>query len=84
MAPRHPVEVTAAYHDACHLAHAQGVRRQPRELLAGIPGLELHEIAEPELCCGSAGIYNILNPNRPASSATARPPTSWPPVPACW
>ena len=62
VAPRHPLEVTVAYHDACHLAHAQGVRAQPRRLLAGIPGLELREIAEPELCCGSAGIYNILNP----------------------
>ena len=62
VAPRHPLEVTVAYQDACHLAHAQGVRSQPRQLLSAIPGLELREIAEPELCCGSAGIYNILNP----------------------
>jgi glycolate oxidase iron-sulfur subunit len=62
VAPRHPLEVTVAYHDACHLAHAQGVRAQPRRLLEAIPGLEVREIAEPELCCGSAGIYNILNP----------------------
>jgi glycolate oxidase iron-sulfur subunit len=62
VAPRHPLEVSVAYQDACHLAHAQGVRSQPRELLGAIPGLELREIAEPELCCGSAGIYNILNP----------------------
>ena len=62
MAPRHPLEMTVAYHDACHLAHAQGVRAQPRRLLEAIPGLELQEIAEAELCCGSAGIYNILNP----------------------
>jgi len=62
VAPRHPLEMTVAYHDACHLAHAQGVRAQPRRLLAAIPGLELKEIAEAELCCGSAGIYNILNP----------------------
>lgn len=61
-APRHPLPLTVAYHDACHLAHAQGVREQPRRLLAGIPGLELREIADPELCCGSAGIYNILHP----------------------
>ena len=61
-APRHPLEVSVAYHDACHLGHAQGIRDQPRELLRGIPGVELHEIAEAELCCGSAGIYNILNP----------------------
>ena len=62
VAPRHPLPMTVAYHDACHLAHAQGVRAQPRRLLTGVPGLELREIAEPELCCGSAGIYNILNP----------------------
>ncbi len=62
VAPRHPLEMSVAYHDACHLAHAQGVRAQPRALLNGIPGLEVREIAEAELCCGSAGIYNILNP----------------------
>ena len=62
MAPRHPLDMTIAYHDACHLAHAQGVRAQPRRLLEAIPGLGLEEIAEPELCCGSAGIYNVLNP----------------------
>jgi glycolate oxidase iron-sulfur subunit len=62
VAPRHPVPMTAAYHDACHLAHAQGVRDQPRALLRAIPGLELREIPDPEICCGSAGIWNILNP----------------------
>jgi len=62
VAERHPLEVTVAYHDACHLAHAQGVRAQPRALLRDVPGLQLKEIAEAELCCGSAGIYNILNP----------------------
>jgi len=62
VAPRHPLPVTIAYHDACHLGHAQRVRTQPRELLRGIPGLQLREIAEADLCCGSAGIYNILNP----------------------
>jgi glycolate oxidase iron-sulfur subunit len=51
-----------AYHDACHLAHAQGVRAQPRELLAAIDGVELVEPAEWELCCGSAGTYNIEQP----------------------
>jgi glycolate oxidase iron-sulfur subunit len=61
-ATRHPLPMSVAYHDACHLAHAQGVRAQPRQLLRDIPGLELREIAEGELCCGSAGIYNILNP----------------------
>ena len=58
--------MTVAYHDACHLAHAQGVRSQPRELLRGIPGLELVEPAEWELCCGSAGIYNLTHPDAAA------------------
>ncbi|GAA2396644.1 (Fe-S)-binding protein [Dactylosporangium salmoneum] len=62
VAPRHPVPVTAAYHDACHLAHAQGVRAQPRALLRAIPGLQLREIPDGEICCGSAGIWNVLNP----------------------
>ena len=62
VAPRHPLEVSVAYHDACHLGHAQGVRAQPRELLRGIPGLELREVNEASLCCGSAGIYNLLKP----------------------
>lgn len=51
-----------AYHDACHLAHAQGVRAEPRELLAAIDGVQLVEPAEWELCCGSAGTYNIEKP----------------------
>lgn len=62
VAVRHPLEMTVAYHDACHLGHAQGIREQPRRLLAAIPGLELREIAESDLCCGSAGVYNVLNP----------------------
>ncbi len=61
MAPRQPLEVRIAYHGACHLGHAQGVRSQPRELLR-IPGLELAEIAEADICCGSAGVYNLLYP----------------------
>jgi glycolate oxidase iron-sulfur subunit len=62
VAPRHRVAAVAAYHDACHLAHAQGIRSQPRELLAAVPGLQVREIADAALCCGSAGVYNILNP----------------------
>jgi glycolate oxidase iron-sulfur subunit len=61
-AERHPLRVKLAYHDACHLSHAQGVRSQPRELLRGIPELELVEPAEWEICCGSAGIYNLVKP----------------------
>jgi len=62
IATRHSLPITVAYHDACHLAHAQGVRAQPRKLLAAIPGLQLREIADPEICCGSAGVWNVLNP----------------------
>jgi regulator of protease activity HflC (stomatin/prohibitin superfamily) len=62
VAVRHPLPLTVAYHDACHLAHAQGVRAQPRTLLAGIPGLQIREITDAEICCGSAGIWNVLNP----------------------
>jgi glycolate oxidase iron-sulfur subunit len=61
-AVRHPLPVTAVYHEACHLGHAQGIRRQPRELLRGIPGLTIVEPADPGTCCGSAGVYNLLQP----------------------
>ena len=61
-AERHPVPSKVAYHDACHLAHAQAVRAQPRELLGEIPELEIVEPEGWEICCGSAGIYNLLNP----------------------
>lgn len=61
-APRHPVQARVVYHDACHLAHGQGVRLQPRALLQAIPGIELLPLAEPEICCGSAGIYNLVQP----------------------
>ena len=66
-APRGPVPLRVAYHDACHLAHAQGIRRSPRELLRAIPGLELVEVqTEPDVCCGSAGIYNLVAPEAAA------------------
>ncbi len=65
-APRHPVEARVAYQDACHLAHAQGVRAEPRAALRSIPGLELVELAEPDVCCGSAGIYNLVQPDAAA------------------
>src|SRR3989442_116551 len=56
------LEVTVTYHDACHLAHGQRVRQEPRQLLRRIPGLRLVELAESDLCCGSAGVYSILEP----------------------
>jgi glycolate oxidase iron-sulfur subunit len=65
-AERRPLPMTVAYHDACHLAHAQQIRDQPRALLRGIPELELVEPAEWELCCGSAGIYNLTQPDAAA------------------
>jgi glycolate oxidase iron-sulfur subunit len=51
-----------AYHDACHLAHAQRITAQPRELLTAIPGLRLAAIPDGGTCCGSAGIYNLVQP----------------------
>jgi glycolate oxidase iron-sulfur subunit len=62
VAPRHALAMRVAYHDACHLRHAQGIHEQPRRLLTAIPGLEVVEIEEASLCCGSAGVYNLLNP----------------------
>jgi len=62
-APRHPIRLRVAYHDACHLAHAQGVRQPPRDLLRSIPGVELVPFGEQDICCGSAGIYNLVEPD---------------------
>jgi glycolate oxidase iron-sulfur subunit len=71
IAPRHPLPVTAAYHDACHLAHAQRITREPRELLRAIPELNLVEVPDAGTCCGSAGVYNLLQPEA-ASELGAR------------
>jgi glycolate oxidase iron-sulfur subunit len=74
----HALPARVAYHDACHLAHAQGVRLQPRAVLRRIPELDLVEIAESDVCCGSAGIYNLVAPqaaddlgNRKAANVAA-------------
>jgi glycolate oxidase iron-sulfur subunit len=61
-AERKPLPIKVAYHDACHLAHAQRIRSQPRQLLSGIPQLQLTEINDGDQCCGSAGIYNLVQP----------------------
>lgn len=61
-AQRHPITMRIAYQDSCHLLHAQGIRTQPRDLLKSIPGLELLELPDTG-CCGSAGIYNLIEPN---------------------
>jgi glycolate oxidase iron-sulfur subunit len=68
---RRPLAARVVYHDACHLAHGQGVRTQPRALLQGIPGIELLTPAESDICCGSAGIYNLVQPD-PAAQLGAR------------
>jgi glycolate oxidase iron-sulfur subunit len=65
-AVRHELPAAVAYHDACHLAHAQRIRQQPRDLLRGIPGLELTEVGDGMTCCGSAGVYNLLQPEAAA------------------
>jgi glycolate oxidase iron-sulfur subunit len=70
-APRQPIRARVVYHDACHLAHGQGVRLQPRALLQAIPGIELSTPVESEICCGSAGIYNLVEPE-PAAQLGAR------------
>lgn len=56
------LERTVTYHDACHLAHGQGVRAEPRALLQAIPGIRFVELEEADRCCGSAGIYNLVQP----------------------
>jgi glycolate oxidase iron-sulfur subunit len=61
-----------AYHDACHLANAQGIRREPRQLLRAIPGVEICELTDAHLCCGSAGTYNLDQPEIAASLGEKR------------
>jgi glycolate dehydrogenase iron-sulfur subunit len=65
-ATRQALRLRVAYHDACHLQHAQGIRSQPRTVLGRIPQLELLEIPEAAICCGSAGIYNLVQPEAAA------------------
>lgn len=60
--PLRPLREIVTYHDACHLAHGQRIRNEPRELLRRIPGLTLVELQDSDLCCGSAGVYNLLEP----------------------
>ncbi|QQK81008.1 (Fe-S)-binding protein [Salicibibacter cibi] len=62
-APKAEMKKRITYHDACHLAHGQGVWDEPRDLLEEIPGLEMAELPNADRCCGSAGIYNITHPD---------------------
>ncbi|MGH9102560.1 MAG: heterodisulfide reductase-related iron-sulfur binding cluster, partial [Acidimicrobiales bacterium] len=69
---RHELALRVAYHDACHLGHAQGVTAQPRQVLRSIPGLELVELGDAGTCCGSAGIYNLVQPEAAADLGRAK------------
>jgi len=60
--PEHSIDLTATYHDACHLGHAQKIREAPRRLLSAVPGLRLVDLPETEVCCGAAGTYNLTQP----------------------
>ena len=59
---QHEVKMRVTYQDACHLAHAQRIRKQPRDLIRALPGVELIEMRHPEICCGAAGLYSTLEP----------------------
>lgn len=72
LARRHPLPGRVAYHDACHLLHGQGIRDAPRALLRAIPGLEVVELEGAGTCCGSAGVYNLLQPETAAELGRAR------------
>jgi glycolate oxidase iron-sulfur subunit len=61
-APQRDVEMRVTYQDACHLAHAQRIRKQPRDLIRAVPGVRLLEMRHPEICCGAAGMYSTLEP----------------------
>jgi len=66
------LDLTVTYHEPCHLAHGQRVRSEPRALLGRIPGLTLVELPEGDLCCGSAGIYNLLEPEMAEALVTRK------------
>jgi len=57
-----PLDMKVTYHDPCHIAHCQGIRKEPRDLLKLVPGLQFTELNEADACCGSAGTYNIERP----------------------
>src|SRR4029079_4473465 len=59
-----PIDAIATYQDSCHLAHGQKIRAAPRKLLKAVPGLRFREMPMADLCCGSAGIYNVVQSDR--------------------
>lgn len=69
---KYSVEQTVTYHDACHLAHAQKVTAQPRQILESIPGLKLIALPESDMCCGAAGTYNLQQPEMSTALATRK------------
>ena len=77
VAPRSELPLTVAYHDACHLGHAQRITSQPRGLLRAIPGLVLADIPDGGTCCGSAGIYNLLQPQTAAELGARKANAVW-------
>jgi glycolate oxidase iron-sulfur subunit len=60
--PKHEVRLRVSYQDACHLAHAQRIRKPPRDLIRAVPGVELVEMRHADICCGAAGLYSTLEP----------------------
>jgi glycolate oxidase iron-sulfur subunit len=62
-APKKDVKLRVTYQDACHLAHAQRIKKQPRDLIRSLPGIEFVEMRHPEICCGAAGLYSTLEPS---------------------
>jgi glycolate oxidase iron-sulfur subunit len=64
--PKREVKVRVTYQDACHLAHAQRIKKQPRDLIRSIPGVDLVEMRHPDICCGAAGLYSTLEPDMSA------------------
>jgi glycolate oxidase iron-sulfur subunit len=60
--PTRETKLRVTYQDACHLAHAQRIRKQPRDLIRSVPGVQLVEMRHPEICCGAAGLYSTLEP----------------------
>ncbi len=71
-AERHPLALSVAFQDSCHLLHAQGIRSAPRAVLSAVPGVDLREPADQEICCGSAGIYNLVQPVAAAELGAAK------------
>ena len=79
-----PLPLKVTYHDPCHIAHCQGIRKEPRDLLKLVPGLDYRELEAADACCGSAGTYNIEKPEisdrvlqRKLDSIRAAEPMSW-------